>query len=187
MASTLSSVLSSVLGGSKSNSLANSLLTNYLSSYLLSSIAGGTQNYAPVYATNYMAPAGYVAPVTPVANYAYPAAYSSPLSYTYPMTCVYHDPYDGSSYYDPSCAPATTTTYYTSATPYAPAQVQGVVVGSSGSTLMVLGGNGLKPILVNDAPALQNGLAFSGQPAVGRLVNAYGFYQGDTFVATAIQ
>ena len=52
---------------------------------------------------------------------------------------------------------------------------------------MVLGANGLKPVLVNDAPALANGLAFSGQPAVGRLVNAYGFYDGNTFVATALQ
>jgi hypothetical protein len=164
VASTLSSLLSNVLG-SHSNSLANSLLTNYLASYALSSLSGSS----------------------PAQGDIYPAAYTSPLSYAYPTTCVYSDPNTGSTYYDPSCAPAATQTYYTSASAYAPAQVQGVVVGTSGSTLMVLGSNGLNPVLVNDAPALQDGLAFSGQPAVGRLINAYGFYQGNTFVATALQ
>jgi len=174
LANTLTNVVSTLLSGSNGSSLTHSLLTNYLTSYALSSIAGNSAGYAPVYANAYAAPVSY-APAT------------SPLAYTYPMTCVYNDPYDGSSYYDPSCAPAATTTYFTSASPYAPAQVQGVVVGTSGSTLMVLGANGLKPVLVNDAPALANGLAFSGQPAVGRLVNAYGFYDGNTFVATALQ
>ena len=174
MASTLSTVVSSLLNGSNGSSLTHSLLTNYLTSYALSSLAGNTPALTSVYPASYVAPASY-APV------------SSPLTYTYPMTCVYSDPYNGSSYYDPSCAPAATTTYYTSASAYAPAQVQGVVVGTSGSTLMVLGANGLKPVLVNDAPALANGLAYSGQPAVGRLVTAYGFYDGNTFVATALQ
>ena len=52
---------------------------------------------------------------------------------------------------------------------------------------MVLGANGLNPVLVNDGPALNSGLAFSGQPAVGHLVTAYGFYDGNTFVATSLQ
>ncbi len=174
MASTLTSVVSSLLNGSKSGSLTNSLLTNYLTSYALSSLGGNTPAFASVYPASYAVPASY-APVT------------SPLNYAYPMTCVSNDPYTGSTYYDPSCAPAPTTTYYTSASAYAPAQVQGVVVGTSGSTLMVLGSNGLKPILVNDTPALSNGLAYSGQPAVGQLVTAYGFYEGNSFVATALQ
>ncbi len=174
LASTLAGVVSGLLSGSNGGSLTHSLLTNYLTSYALSSLGGNSTGFAPVYAPNYAAPAAF-APV------------ASPLTYTYPMTCVYNDPYGGGSYYDPSCAPASTTTYYTSASAYAPAQVQGVVVGTSGSTLMVLGSNGLKPVLVNDAPALSNGLAFSGQPAAGRLVTAYGFYDGDTFVATALQ
>ena len=164
VASTLSTLLSNALG-SRSNSLANSLLTNYLASYALSSLSGS--------------PA--------VQTFAEPATVVSPLTYAYPTTCIYNDPNTGSSFYDPSCAPVTTTTYYTSATAFAPAQVQGVVVGRTGSTLMVLGSNGLNPVLVNDAPALQNGLAFTGQPAVGRLVTAYGFYDGNTFVATALQ
>lgn len=173
-ANTLTNVVSSLLNGSGGSSLTHSLLTNYLTSYALSSMAGNTAAYAPVYANTYAVPVSY-------------APASSPLTYTYPMTCVYNDPYNGSSYYDPSCAPVATTTYYTAASAYAPAQVQGVVVGTSGSTLMVLGANGLKPVLVNDAPALANGLALSGQPAVGRLVTAYGFYDGNTFVATALQ
>ena len=180
--SALSNVLSSVLGGSQS-SLTNSLLTNYLASYLVSSIGGSGSNYAPAYNAGYAAPIGYVSPDT---SYAYPATYSSPLAYNYPMTCVYNDPYGGSSY-DPSCAPVATQTYYTSPTAYAPSQVQGVVVSSSGSSLMVLGANGLKPIIVNDAPALESGYAINGQPQVGRLISAYGFYQGNTFVATALQ
>ncbi|HEX5273926.1 MAG TPA: hypothetical protein VFW34_01465 [Candidatus Rubrimentiphilum sp.] len=174
LASTLAGVVTGLLSGSNGSSLTHSLLTNYLTSYALSSLGGNTTGFAPVYAPSYVAPAAF-API------------ASPLTYTYPMTCVYHDPYDGSSYYDPSCAPAAATTYYTSASAYAPAQVQGVVVGTSGSTLMVLGSNGMKPVLVNDAAALSNGLAFSGQPAAGRLVTAYGFYDGNTFVATALQ
>ena len=51
---------------------------------------------------------------------------------------------------------------------------------------MVLGANGLNPILVNDAPALASGNAFA-QPQLGRLVDAIGYYQGNTFVATALQ
>src|SRR5581483_6702899 len=171
VASTLSSLLSNVLGSNSSSggSLVKSLLTNYLASYALSSLSG----YSPAYTSPYVMPA--YTPITSVSSYAYPASYASPLSYTYPTTCVYNDPNTGASYYDPSCAPAATQTYYTAATPYAPAQVQGVVVGTSGSTLMVLGSNGLNPVLVNDAPALQDGLALSGQPAVGRLISAYGF------------
>ncbi len=174
MASTLTSVVSSLLNGSNGSSLTHSLLTNYLTSYALSSLAGNTPAFTSVYPTGYAVPASY-API------------NSPLTYNYPMTCVSSDPYNGGSYYDPSCAPAATTTYYTSASAYAPAQVQGVVVGASGSTLMVLGANGLKPVMVNDAPALSNGLAYSGQPAVGRLVTAYGFYDGNSFVATSLQ
>jgi hypothetical protein len=174
LASTLAGVVTGLLSGSNGSSLTHSLLTNYLTSYALSSLGGNATGFAPVYTPSYVAPASF-APVV------------SPLTYTYPMTCVYNDPYDGSSYYDPSCAPAATTTYYTSASAYAPAQVQGVVVGATGSTLMVLGSNGLKPVLVNDAPALSNGLAFGGQPAAGRLITAYGFYDGNTFVATTLQ
>ncbi len=187
-ANALTSVLATVLGGSKSDSLVNSLLTNFLASYLASSAPGYTANYVPAYGTSYASPVSYIASNASAATYTYPATYSSPLSYTYPMTCVYNDPGDASGGgYDPSCAPMTTANYYTSATAYAPAQVQGVVVAASGSTLMVLGANGLKPIMVNDAPALQGGDAFNGQPSVGRVINAYGFYDGNTFVATALQ
>jgi hypothetical protein len=65
-------------------------------------------------------------------------------------------------------------------------QVQGLVVAKTGSMLMVLGGNGMSPVFVNAAPAFQNGYSVNGPVAVGQVINAYGFYNGDTFVATAI-
>jgi len=69
---------------------------------------------------------------------------------------------------------------------YAPQQIQGLVVAKTGSMLMVLGGNGLNPVFVNDSLATQNGYAMNGPVAVGQIVNAYGYYSGDTFVATAL-
>lgn len=69
---------------------------------------------------------------------------------------------------------------------YAMQQVQGLVVAKTGTTLMVLGGNGLKPIFVNAGPAIQSGYAVNGPVAVGQVINAYGFYSGDMFVATAL-
>jgi len=75
---------------------------------------------------------------------------------------------------------------YGNAGMYAPQQIQGLVVAKTGSMLMVLGGNGLSPIFVNDTPALQSGYAMNGPVAVGQVINAYGYYQGNTFVATAL-
>jgi hypothetical protein len=69
---------------------------------------------------------------------------------------------------------------------YAPQQIQGVVVAKTGTTLMVLSANGFKPIFVNESPALQNGFAVNGPVAVGQVIDAYGFYNGDMFVATAL-
>jgi hypothetical protein len=39
---------------------------------------------------------------------------------------------------------------------------------------------------VNEQPAMQNGYAVNGPVAVGQVVDAYGYYSGDTFVATAL-
>jgi hypothetical protein len=69
---------------------------------------------------------------------------------------------------------------------FAMQQVQGLVVAKTGTTLMVLGANGLNPIFVNAAPALQSGYAVNGPVAVWQVINAYGFYSGNTFVATAL-
>jgi hypothetical protein len=80
--------------------------------------------------------------------------------------------------------------YGAAATPYgayAPQQVQGLVVAKSGSMLMLLGANGMQPIFVNAAPALDNGFALNGPVAVGQFVDAVGFYNGDTFMATAVE
>jgi len=69
---------------------------------------------------------------------------------------------------------------------YAPQQIQGVVVAKTGTTLMVLGANGLKPIFVNEAPALQSGYAVNGPVTVGQVIDAYGFWNGNMFLATAL-
>lgn len=65
-------------------------------------------------------------------------------------------------------------------------QVQGLVVAKTGSMLMVLGANGLNPIFVNATPAFQSGYAVNGPVAVGQVIDAYGYYNGDMFVATAM-
>ena len=77
-------------------------------------------------------------------------------------------------------------TYNAYGLPIGEQQVQGVVVGRTGSMLMVLGANGLNPILVNAAPALQSGYSMNGPIAVGQVVSAFGYYAGNTFVATAL-
>jgi hypothetical protein len=84
-------------------------------------------------------------------------------------------------------APQQTAFAYSPYATYAPQQVQGLVVAKTGTTLMVLGANGTQPIFVNAAPALQNGNAFNGPVAVGQIVDAIGYYNGDTFVATALE
>jgi hypothetical protein len=53
--------------------------------------------------------------------------------------------------------------------------------------LMVLGANGMQPIFVNAAPALQNGYALNGPVAVGQVIDAIGYYNGDQFIATALE
>ncbi|HEV2262394.1 MAG TPA: hypothetical protein VGR69_08935 [Candidatus Rubrimentiphilum sp.] len=177
LTATLASYVVSYLMGSHPSlsSIASSVLPAVASSAL-----GGGSYLTPAYAPTYVAPAY-------TTSYVAPAAYNPVTGYSYPTTCVYTDPITGLTSYDPACAPATTTSYYASPNVYAPEQLQGVVVGTSGSTLMVLGANGLTPILVNDAPALQSGNLFNGQPTTGRVVTAYGFYSGSTFVATALQ
>lgn len=103
---------------------------------------------------------------------------------------VYASPYDNCVYSDTQgdgyCA-VTPANAYSYGSAYAPQQLQGLVVAKTGTMLMVLGGNGLNPVFVNAAPALQNGYAFNGPVAVGQVVDAFGYYNGDTFVATALQ
>ena len=87
-----------------------------------------------------------------------------------------YDPYYQNTAYSP----------YGSYGAYAPQQVQGLVVAKTGTMLMVLGGNGLNPIFVNEQPALQNGYAVNGPVAIGQVVDAYGYYSGNTFIATSL-
>jgi hypothetical protein len=69
----------------------------------------------------------------------------------------------------------------------APQQLQGVVVAKTGTMLMVLAGNGFSPVFVDTTPALQNGFALNGAVAVGQVVSAFGYYNGNVFEATALE
>jgi hypothetical protein len=50
---------------------------------------------------------------------------------------------------------------------------------------MLLGSNG-QPTFVYAAPAMQNGYTANVPIQPGQIVNAYGYYSGNTFIATAI-
>ncbi|HZT13568.1 MAG TPA: hypothetical protein VFA29_12225 [Candidatus Baltobacteraceae bacterium] len=136
---------------------------------------------------------GYNAPPYGNGNYGanpyYAGSYGTPYDQCLNST---DDDSDG----DGTCAPVSTYgangygapygTYGAYGLPLGQQQVQGVVVGRSGSMLMVLGGNGLNPIVVDAAPALQNGYAMNGPIASGQVVDAFGYYNGNVFVATAL-
>ena len=123
------------------------------------------------------------------ANPYYAGSYGTPYDQCFNST---DDDNDG----DGTCSPvsmygsngygAPYGTYGAYGLPLGQQQVQGVVVGRSGSMLMVLGGNGLNPIVVDAAPALQNGYAMNGPIASGQVVDAFGYYSGNVFVATAL-
>jgi hypothetical protein len=69
-------------------------------------------------------------------------------------------------------------------TPYYNRQVQGVVVATTGTTMLLLTPN-LQPVFVNITPAEQFGSVQAGLRP-GTFVDAYGYYSGNTFVATAV-
>jgi len=162
-------LLPAVVGMLTGNS--NSLNSNDLTSLALTAATSGNscQNYAP--GAYYSQPA-YTAPL----NYG-PTAYATPYG-----SCLAGDE-DG----DENCAPASGYTYdtYSMYGGYAPQQVQGVVIGRSGDLLMVLGANGT-PTYVYAAPALQSGYTVNGPIQPGQIVDAYGYYSGSTFIATAL-
>lgn len=143
--------------------------------------ASGSNSCSP-YETAYAAPIAYPAP----------AAYVTPVAYSYN---TYATPYDSCVWsdndedgYDAGCISPQQTAYaYSPYAAYAPQQVQGLVVARSGNMLMVLGANGMQPIFVNAAPALHNGFALNGPVAVGQVIDAIGYYNGETFVATALE
>lgn len=131
----------------------------------------------------------------------YDNAYSQPYDNNYSQPYYANSsPYDNCMWSDNDgdentyCAAGQTAGYYGSpygysggyGSMYAPQQVQGLVVAKTGSILMVLGANGLKPIVVDAASALQNGYAVNGPVAVGQVIDAYGYYTGNTFMATAL-
>jgi hypothetical protein len=69
-------------------------------------------------------------------------------------------------------------------TPYYNAQIQGVVVAATGPTMLLLTPS-LQPVFVNISPAEQFGSVQAGLRP-GTFVDAYGYYNGNTFVATAV-
>ncbi len=175
------------------------LNTSDLTSAALGAALGGNScgAYVPAgYNPYYTQPAYYTQPVYATPNYSYatpdygyatPAAYAVPYpGYSTPYdNCLYSGDEDGD---ENSCV---TSGYmnngydaYSSYGAYAPQQVQGVVVGRSGDLLMVLGTSGT-PTFVYAAPAMQSGFT-NGPIQPGAIVDAYGYYSGNTFIATAL-
>jgi hypothetical protein len=138
---------------------------------------GGYNPYNPGYGSYNGYPySGY--PYNPYGSYgANPYGYGDQTPYD---NCMWNDPSEGGDGY---CG---ADSGYGFASGYQLARVQGVVVAKSGSMLLLLGENGLSPIFVNEAPALQNGFAQAGSIGIGQIVDAYGFYNGNEFVATAL-
>lgn len=154
--------------------------------------AGNCMTYAPnaYYGQQYVnAPVnyGYAAPVSyavPVTTY--DTSYNAPYYATPYDNCLYSGDEDGD---ENGCASTpymyNGNTSYSPYAPYTPQQVQGVVIARSGDTLMVLGSSGT-PTFVYAAPALQSGYTVNGPIQPGQIVDAYGYYSGNTFIATAL-
>lgn len=163
----------------------SSLNSSSLATTALTAAAGGNDcaTYAPA---TYYTPA-YAAPV-----YAAPAYYAPPVNYgnTYATpydNCLYSDDQDGD---ENGCATSSSYMYnsYSNYSPYGaytPQQVRGIVVARSGDTLMVMGSGGT-PTFVYAAPAMQSGFTVNGPIQPGQFIDAYGYYNGNTFIATAL-
>jgi hypothetical protein len=159
--------------------------------------ASGSSSCAS-YPGSYGSPLPYAVPVTYGDSvYAVPQTYAGT---SYPVDTYYNDSYaayptpydcawsDDDNDGDGGCvAPQQTAFAYSPYAAYTPQQVQGLVIAKTGSMLMVLGANGTQPVFVNAAPALSNGYALNGPVAVGQIVDAIGYYNGDTFIATALE
>lgn len=179
---TVIGLLSGNGGGLNSSSLASAALT---------AAAGGNDcaTYAPAtyYTPAYTAPAYYA----PAASYNPVAAYGAPYgngTYATPYdNCLYSDDEDGDENGCATSSPYMYNSYsnYSAYGAYTPQQVQGIVVARSGDTLMVLGSAGT-PTFVYAAPAMQSGYTVNGPIEPGQFVDAYGYYNGNTFIATAL-
>lgn len=158
-----------------------SLNSSSLASVALTAAAGGNDCAAPAY---YAPPAnyGYAVPASTYVTPYYNTTYATPYD-----NCLYSNDEDGD---ENGCAASSPYMYnsYSSYSPYAaytPQQVQGIVVARSGDLLMVLGNNGT-PTFVYAAPAMQPGFNVNGPIEPGQFVDAYGYYSGNTFIATAL-
>jgi hypothetical protein len=190
-------VLASALTGNGSSFNASDLA----SIALTAAAGGGSCGYVPAGYNSqpyYSQPAYYTPPsyYTPSAYYNQPAYYAPPVNYGY--TPGYATPYDNCMSSDDdgdeACVPSGAYNAYSPYNAYGnygtygaytPQQIQGVVIGRSGDMLMVLGSSGT-PTFVYAAPALQSGFTANGPVAPGQIIDAYGYYSGNTFIATAI-
>ncbi|HET9097504.1 MAG TPA: hypothetical protein VFN37_12635 [Candidatus Baltobacteraceae bacterium] len=157
------------------------LNSSSLASAALTAAAGGNGCATPSY---YAAPVnyGYAAPVSTYSAPYYNNTYATPYD-----NCLNSDDQDGD---ENGCATSSPYTYdsYSNYSPYSaytPQQVQGIVIARSGDTLMVLGSGGT-PTFVYAAPAMQSGFTVNGPIQPGQFVDAYGYYNGNTFIATAL-
>ncbi|MGZ3527836.1 MAG: hypothetical protein ACXVAO_09035 [Vulcanimicrobiaceae bacterium] len=91
--------------------------------------------------------------------------------------------YYGSGY--PLSSYAAPAYYGGYANPYSPQHLSGLVVSDNGSQMIVMTPN-FTPVAVNDAPAYQLGYV-PRTIQTGTMVDAVGYYDGSTFVATAVQ
>ena len=176
-AALLPTVLSAISGGGNLN-------PSDLASLALTAVASGSSSCYPGYD-----PYGAYG-AAPVYNN-YPGNYSPyPVYNSYSEYGSYATPYDNCAWGDNGGDESNCATNFGGGYPgyggYGLQQMQGLVVGRTGSMLMVLTGNGMSPTFVNAAPAFQNGYSVNGPVAVGQVIDAYGFYNGNTFVATSI-
>jgi|GEM_PF-2363830 len=167
----------------------SSLLSGLLTTGLVAGLGGNGYGYNPYGYNPYAYSNPYAYNPSAYNPYAYTSGYAPTYS-TYNPDEYAYNPYSDNSY---NAYPAQYSAYAVQpayapyGTPLATAQVQGVIMASSGSTLMVIGQNGVTPILINATPAIQNGYT-NGPLVPGRVISAYGYYQPgtNTFIATAL-
>ena len=106
--------------------------------------------------------------------------------YCAPIQAASYNSYPNYGYTDPYANYGAPYGGYGNYGAYGLQQVQGIVIAKTGSMLMLLDTNGMKPVIVNDQFAQQSGYQMNGPVAAGQVIDAYGFYNGNTFVATAL-
>ncbi|HEV7180798.1 MAG TPA: hypothetical protein VGN11_13075 [Candidatus Baltobacteraceae bacterium] len=135
--------------------------------------------YAPFY--GYGAPVAYRDDDDNQTYYNYPQQYAYAPQYSYPQQYAYPQQY---SYPQYGFADQNTGNAGAYGNPFGNAELQGIVLSGSGSSIVVLTPN-LTPVFVNLTPAEQLGYV-SGTLQPGSIIQAYGYSSGNQFVATAV-